>query len=63
MGSKGGFTFANNIEHHKKPYQVMLALVKKKTYTAYDPSTNACHFLNGITDPLLGQAKLSLDAN
>ncbi len=41
----------------------MLALVKKTNYIAYDPSTSIRHFLNGITDPALAQAKLSLKAN
>ncbi len=41
----------------------MLALAKKTNYTAYNPSTCVCHFLNGITDPALAQAKLSLEAN
>ncbi len=41
----------------------MLALAKKTDYVAYDPSTRVRHFLNGITDPSLAQAKLSLEAN
>ncbi len=41
----------------------MLALSKKIDYVAYDPSTRARHFLNGITDPSLAQAKLSFEAD
>ncbi len=41
----------------------MLALAKKTDYTTYDPSTCICHFLNGIMDPALAQAKLLLEAN
>ncbi len=40
----------------------MLALAKKTDYVAYDPRTCVCHFLNGIMDPTLAQAKLSLEA-
>ncbi len=41
----------------------MLVLAKKTDYTTYDPSTCVQHFLNGITDPALAQAKLLLEAN
>ncbi len=41
----------------------MLAPSKKTNYTTYDPSTCVHHFLNGITNPALTQAKLSLEAN
>ncbi len=60
---KRGFTFATFVECHKTAYQSMLSLAKKTDYTAYDPSTRFCHFLNGITDPALAQVKLSLEAN
>ncbi len=58
-GPKRGFTFAMYVECHKTAYQSMLALAKKTDHTAYDPSTCIQHFLNGITDPALAQAKLS----
>ncbi len=41
----------------------MVALAKKTNYIAYDPGTHVHHFLNGIMDPSLAQAKLSLEAN
>ncbi len=41
----------------------MLALAKKTDYVAYNLDTRVHHFMNGITDPLLNQAKLSLYAN
>ncbi len=62
-GLKCGFLFATYVERHMTVYQSMLALAKKTDYTAYDPSTHVHHFLNGITDPTLTQAKLSLEAN
>ena len=62
-GPKRGFNFATYVERHKDAYQSMLALAKKTNYVAYDPGTRVRHFLNGITDPSLAQAKLSLEAN
>ncbi len=62
-GPKRGFTFAMYVEHHKTKYQSMLALAKKTDYTAYDPRICIQHFLNGIMDPALAQAKLSLETN
>ncbi len=41
----------------------MLALAKKTNYTTYDPSTCVCHFLNGIMDPVIAQAKLLIEAS
>ncbi len=41
----------------------MLAIAKTTSYITYDPNTCVHHFLNGITDPSLAQAKLSLKAN
>ncbi len=52
---------ATHLECHKTNYQSMLALAKKINYVAYDPVTCFCQFVNGITDPLIAQAKLSLD--
>ncbi len=60
---KSGLTFNTYIECHKTIYQSILALVKKTNYSAYDPSTQVFHFINGITDPELAQSKLSLNAN
>ncbi len=62
-GPKHGFTFATYVERHKDAYQSMLTLAKKTDYVVYDPSTRVRHFLNGIMDPSLAQAKLSLEAN
>ncbi len=62
-GPKHGFMFATYVERHKSAYQSMLALAKNIKYIAYDPSTCVCHFLNGIRDHALAQAKLSLKAN
>ncbi len=62
-GPKQGFTFSTYVERHMTAYQSMLALAKKNNYTAYDPSTRVCHFLNDIMDSALAQAKLSADAN
>ncbi len=62
-GPKRGFNFTMYVERHKAAYQTMLALAKKTDCTTYDPSTCVCHFLNGIMDPALAQAKLSLKAN
>ena len=62
-GPKRGFNFATYVERHKDAYQNMVTLAKKTDYVAYDPSTRVRHFLNGITDPSLAQAKLSLEAN
>ncbi len=58
-----GFPFNTYVECHKTTYQSILALAKRTNYTAYDPCTHVCHFLNGIMDPALAQAKLSLDVN
>ncbi len=41
----------------------MLTLAKQTDYVTYNPNTRVCHFLNGIMDPSLAQAKLSLEAN
>ncbi len=41
----------------------MLALAKKTDYISYNPSTRVCHFLNGIMDPTVAQAKLLLEEN
>ncbi len=62
-GPKRGFTFSTYVERHKDAYQSMLALAKRTDYVMYDPSTCVHHFLNGIMDPVLAQAKLSLEAN
>ncbi len=62
-GLRRGFTFNTYVECHKQAYQFMLAQAKKTDYTASDPSTCIWHFLNGITDPALAQAKFSLKAN
>ncbi len=62
-GLKRGFNFTTYVQCHKDAYQNMLTLVKKTDYVKYDPSTPVRHFLDGITDPSLGQAKLSLEAN
>ncbi len=61
-GPKCGFMFSTYVECHKAAYQSMLALLKKTNYTAYNPSTCVCHFMNGTTDPALAMAKLSLEA-
>ncbi len=58
-----GFMFATYVEWHKATYQAVLALAKKMDYVAYDPGTRVRHFMNGITNPLLNQAKLLLCAN
>ncbi len=60
---KCGFIFNTYVECHKTTYQSILALAKKTDYTAFDPSTCVCHFLNGIANPTLAEAKLSLKAN
>ena len=62
-GPRKNFSFAAYVERHKSCYQQMQALAKTSDYTAYDPGTRVRHFLNGITDPSLAQAKLSLAAN
>ncbi len=59
---KYGFMFTTYVEHHKAVYQSMLALAAKTDCTTNDPSTHVHHFLNGITDPAVIQAKLSLKA-
>ncbi len=62
-GLKWGFMFASFVECYKTTYHTRLALEKKTDCVAYDPGTLFCHFINGIMDPLLSQAKLLLDAN
>ncbi len=58
-----GLMFATYVECHKTTYQSMLALEKKTNHVIYDSSTCVYHFLNGITNPTLVQAFLSLEAN
>ncbi len=62
-GPKRGFTFSTYVERLKDANQSMLALAKKTDYVVYDPSTCVRHYLNGIMDHALAQAKLSLEAN
>ncbi len=62
-GPMHAFIFSAYVKHHKTLFQSMLALAKKTDYTAYSPSIYVCHFLNGIMDPALTQAKLSTKAN
>ncbi len=51
------------VEQNKTIYHAMLVIAKKINYSVLHPGRRVCHFLNGITDPSLVQAKISLTRN
>ncbi len=57
-----GFTFPTYMKCPNSSYQVILALMAKTDYGAYNQGMSDCYFVDDITEPLFAQSNLSLIA-